>query len=359
MSCDEWQWHCRTGGHAPGEPLGSSPKPQYSQTTTGVFQGQWLLYLSPSHPPLPLSSHPPPSSPQSSLIQLCRDQGLDWVEDPSNQKPISPRNQIRPILSQHPEVASGLQDLMALCREAQEFTKPVIKDAMQGLAFVSRKYGTISFDASAYKSLNPYIARNVLGIWIRYIGSTGNAIKRYGLEKLHRTIMDDRPADTQNTCILFSQPNEGRFMIAKESPKRRLRSKVPIRVGETILWDNRFTIHLFVNKTGQHKGTPSEEELKSQVFYVRHFILNDNHYMMKGIRKVKGNVLLPRNARGGLPVIVDSEDSVVLIPHFKVINYAVGVDCSVQFTPQWSMGQLLDFSYIEPTTGDSTQPVDS
>lgn len=249
---------------------------------------------------------------------------------------------------------------MALCREAQEFSRPDIKDAMQRLAFVSRKYGTISFDALAYKALNPYIARNILAIWIRYIGSTGNAIKRYGLEKLHRAVLDDRPADTQNSCILFSLPNEGRFMIAKESPKRRLRRKTPIKVGETVLWDNRFTIHLFVSKTGQEdRGALYEAELKSREFFVRHFIVSDNHYMMKGIRKVKGNVLLPRNARGGLPVIVDSEDNVVLIPHFKVINYAVGVDCSVEFTPQWSMAQLLNFSYIDQATGDSTPPVDS
>ena len=301
-----------------------------------------------------------PSLWQSSLIQLCREEGLEWVEDPSNQEPISPRNQIRPILAQHPGLNAGLADMMALCREAKDHTEPCIKEAMQRLACVNRKYGILSFNAASYQALNPYVARSVLAIWLRFIGSSGNSIRRHSLEKLHTIAMEEKTvADTASNCIIIPLPKERCFLIAKQDPGRRGR-KVPIRVGETMLWDNQFKISLFADPAGQRKGknkmTVSESELKSRVFYVRHFHDADHYHVVKGVRKVKGTVLVHHHVRGGLPVITDSEGNVVLIPHFRVKNYSVGIDCRVEFTPPWSMTELLQFHYISE---DSAQAIDS
>ena len=278
-----------------------------------------------------------------SLVQLCKDEGLEWVEDPSNQKPVYLRNEIRAVLMQHPELVPGLADIMALCREAQEDTEPQVREAMERLACINKKYGTVSFDTAAYKALNPYIARSVLAIWLRFTASSGNTIKRYGLQKLYNSITEENTVcKTNNNCVVIPFPKEGRFMLARQKPDHAKIHKVPIRVGESIPWDNRFTISLFVKEGSE----ALYKDLKSRVFYVRYFHLRDNHYLAKGVRKVKSRVLVHTHVRGGLPVIVDAADNVVLIPHFKVMDHSVGVDCSVTFTPRWTMRELLQFHYI-------------
>ena len=259
---------------------------------------------------------------------------------------------MRPILEERPEVVPDLVDIMSLCREVKAMTQPSIREAMERLASINCKYGTLSFDTTSYHRLNPYIARSVLSIWLRFIASSGNSISRYGLERLHSLVMNESTvSDTNNGCILIPLSKYGRFMIAKQKPITGQVHKVPIRVGETILWDNRFTVTLFVRVRGREEEgeTLSEEELKSQLFYIRNFHVSDHEYVRRGIRKVKGAVLVHYHVRGGLPVVVDDAGNVVLIPYFRVMNHAVGVDCHVTFTPQWTMRQLLNHHYIEDT----------
>lgn len=259
---------------------------------------------------------------------------------------MSPRNKIRPVLTHHLELVPGLADIMDLCRGVVEDTKPTVREEMEKLACVNGKYGTVSFDTAAYKALNPYIARSVLGIWLRFTASSGNSINRYGLQKLHNYITEEKTVpNTNNNCILIPLPKEGRFMLAKQKPMAANIQKVPIRVGETIIWDNRFTISLFV-KTRRGKEGREAEDMKSRVFYVRHFRASDNEYMARGVRKVRSTVLVHYHVRGGLPVVVDASENVVLIPHFKVMDHTVGVDCRVSFTPRWTMRELLQFHYI-------------
>ena len=56
-----------------------------------------------------------------------------------------------------------------------------------------------------------------------------------------------------------------------------------------------------------------------QTFYIRHLLDRDNQLFQKGVRKIRSIKLPHVLIRGGLPVIVDDSDHVVLIPHFKVV----------------------------------------
>ena len=215
---------------------------------------------------------------------------------------------------------------------------------MEELATVNLKYGTLSFDAPTYQSLNPYVARSVLSIWLRFVGSSGATINRYGLEKLHNLVVTEKTSsNTNNNCIMIPLPKEGSIMLARQKPILVTGQKTPIRVGETILWDNRFRISLFEKPGALEKR---KGDLTSEVFYVRNFLFDDHRYVGKGVRKVRAAVLVHYHVRGGLPVIVDETGTVVLIPHFRVIDHKVGVDCKVTFTPKWSMQDLLRFGYI-------------
>ena len=277
-------------------------------------------------------------------MELCREEGLEWTQDPSNQKPISPRNRIRPILARHPELGEGLSEIVSLCQETREISQPQTSDLVKKLATINSKYGTLSFDSRNYRSLNPYIARSVLAIWLRFVSSSGNSINRYGLQKLHNlVILDKTVTDTNSNCVLIPLPKEGQFMIAKQKPPTGRSGRTLIRVGETILWDNRFRISLFEKTSGKKKR---KGDVNSRVFYVRNFLRSDHMYVVKGVRKVRRTVLVHYHVRGGLPVVVDETGTVVLIPHFRVMDHSVGVDCKVTFEPQWSIDELLNFHYI-------------
>ena len=290
---------------------------------------------------------------QSSLIQLCKEEGLQWVNDPSNNDPVSVRNRLRPVITRHPSLIPELMEMASVCRDARDSAHSQIGKATERLARVDTKHGILSFDANPYGSLNPYVARSVLAIWLRYISCSGNTVNRNTLEKWHNIVVGQRDVSaTSNKCILIPLPKQGRYMIARQKPLGGSMQRVSIRVGQTIVWDNRLRITLFArSSTGQWTV---DDDLVSKVFYVRNFITSDHAYVLRGVRKIKMAVLVHHHVRGGLPVITDADGEVVLIPHFNVINHAVGVDCSVTFAPTWSMRQLLNYHYI---ADDSTHPI--
>ena len=52
-------------------------------------------------------------------MKLCVQNGLNWVEDPSNSYPVYWRNAIRQVLSNYPEIQPGIVDIMNTCQEAR------------------------------------------------------------------------------------------------------------------------------------------------------------------------------------------------------------------------------------------------
>ena len=67
---------------------------------------------------------------KASLLQLSREERLEWVEDSSNKLMIYWRNVIRRVLEEHPELHAGLTGVIQTCNEARGILKP------QGMWFV-------------------------------------------------------------------------------------------------------------------------------------------------------------------------------------------------------------------------------
>ena len=164
---------------------------------------------------------------------------------------------------------------------------------------------------------------------------------------MHRLLFThEHPTVTGSNIILTIDPTRKKAMIARRSPDSQYRVKVPISVGETILWDNRFKISL-VHRKSEERGdgtTAPGNQLPSgdsPVFYVRHLVQKDWPYISKGGVKYK----LPPSVRGGLPVVVDKENKIVLIPHFRVARCEANVLAVVRFMPGRSVEDLLQYSY--------------
>ena len=75
----------------------------------------------------------------------------------------------------------------------------------------------------------------------------------------------------------------------------------------------------------------------NEVYYIRHLIPKDWQYMSKGGKKFK----YPVFARGGLPVVVDEQDNIVLMPHFRVASRDARISGLVKFRPVRNMDDLL------------------
>lgn len=211
------------------------------------------------------------------------------------------------------------------------------------LPAVDFRYGTLSVPLSTYRSLNPAIAKRALSVWMKYIGGTSDVRNILPLHQLLLT--QDRATNvTKSRIIMAVEPEQKKLSIARRLPDRKSQAKslVPIRVGETVLWDNRFQISLLPQ---QRKENESQEQEKlpseSQEFYIRHLSPADWQYMSRGAVKVKH----PVYARGGLPVIVDREGKIVVIPHFKLRSREENLFGRVKFTPIRSLDVLLQYSY--------------
>ena len=222
-----------------------------------------------------------------------------------------------------------------------------VSHTVKKLPSVDTQHGTLSFPISTYCSLNPAIARRSLSVWIRYIGGVSDV--RYDLTvSMHRMLVGSKKLSnvTGSNIILTFDPECKRSAIARRSPESKYRVKVPIKVGETILWDSRFQISLVPrdsrkrDKQNSNKMATSSED-SAAMFYVRHLIQRDWPYMSKRGNRYK----LPVYVRGGLPVIVNEQNEIVHMPHFKVTSRDAEVQAVVRFKPALSVEDLLHYSH--------------
>ncbi|MGE5155518.1 MAG: tRNA lysidine(34) synthetase TilS, partial [Bdellovibrio bacteriovorus] len=109
--------------------------------------------------------------PRAALEAYARDQGLSWVEDPSNRVLAFDRNFLRrcvlPILRERwPAASATLSRSAAHCAEALELVEAAAEDTLRGLA--GSRFGTLSLPALG--RLEPPRARAALRLWLKRLG---------------------------------------------------------------------------------------------------------------------------------------------------------------------------------------------
>ena len=183
------------------------------------------------------------------------------------------------------------------------------------------------------------MAKRVLLALVHYT-SGHDAMPHYlALSRAHQMLSYSKAKAANMTLgmSILVPVDEATFIVSRSKPSHSSVEPTPIDVGETLLWDKRFQITLLPLERGT--GPTCKQ------FYIRHMIMVDWELAKKGIRKVRTNPLPPEMIRGGLPVVVDKDGKVVLIPHFKVIERAAGVMCNIKFAPQKSLEYCLLGSY--------------
>lgn len=57
---------------------------------------------------------------QEELTQICVENDLKWIEDPSNSFPVYWRNAIRQVVVGNPHLKSGLRDIIHMCNSVRD-----------------------------------------------------------------------------------------------------------------------------------------------------------------------------------------------------------------------------------------------
>jgi tRNA(Ile)-lysidine synthetase-like protein len=275
---------------------------------------------------------------RQSLEDLCREVNLPWIERVASE---SERTHFKSVPRKYRDLRDGLLQLISLCREARDVLHPHVTHTVHKLPSFDTLHGAVSFPTSIYQALNPAVARRALSVWARYIGGVSEF--RYDLiNSMHRLLCTPgRPNTMTGSSVMVTVDNNQKTAtIARRSPDSKNRVRVPIRVGETILWDSRFKITLVPKDFGKDMSRlkPSDD---SPVYYVRHLVKNDWIYMSKGRVRYRVPVCL----RSGLPVVVDEDKNVVLIPHFKLASREANVRAVVKFRPASTVENLLEYSH--------------
>ena len=51
------------------------------------------------------------------LVEVCRSEGVEWVEDPTNKNTNYIRNHFRSVLTDNPHLVGGVEELIKSCGE--------------------------------------------------------------------------------------------------------------------------------------------------------------------------------------------------------------------------------------------------
>ena len=60
---------------------------------------------------------------KADLQEVCRNEGVEWIEDPSNLSYDFVRNDIRRVLQENEELVSGITKLVKTCQETRRHLK--------------------------------------------------------------------------------------------------------------------------------------------------------------------------------------------------------------------------------------------
>ena len=217
---------------------------------------------------------------------------------------------------------------------------PAVSSACDELVAVEKRHGFATVDLPRYRWLLPPVGKRLLVSLFHHIGGHTNVVSTAALNSCYGNLV--ARATRPNTATSLAHCNvvplsSSQFMVARQRPREVERTLTPVVLGEPLLWDNRFRVTL--SPTGKGRRTHSS----SLEYWVRHMLETDCFVASKGLRRQKSAKLPPLLARGGLPVVVDAEGTIVAAPHLGYLDVKFGVTCSVTFDPAVPLHSQVPF----------------
>ena len=222
----------------------------------------------------------------------------------------------------------------------------LVRQAITKGVKVDNDCGYVTVDYDTFFKLPHSIALNLIYVLLQFVRGKHLHLSTKKFNRVYREFKGQVLTNNINLglCNIFKDGSTKKhlpyFFIAR-SMERRYFETEPIKLGETVHWDDRFLISLMkLPPDTPGAGSPKEGE----EFFIAPWKERYNLELTKGVRKRRTFKLPPPIARQGLPVIVDKDGRVVLIPHFKVVDRSYGVTCSYQFKPNMSLYDWVDWT---------------
>lgn len=263
------------------------------------------------------------------LRAVCREAGLQWIEDESNFTLQFTRNYIRHILSQDPTLKQGLEHMYVSINQTRKAMTNRVVEAVRGVSKVNTRYGYVVVHRKALIALPKPIVCRVMGALLKYVSVDLRPVKYKHLDTVLMKLPTLEKMVSVHGTLLFPL-DENTLGIAAAVTSHGVKPH-PIAIGQSLHWNKRWIVNLV--------QTPDCNASQHQ-FFVRHFNTNDHIYVRRGVRVVRSAKLPPVMTRLTLPVIIDESGNVVLIPHFKYRNREYGVSATVHYRP------LITFEYL-------------
>ena len=158
------------------------------------------------------------------------------------------------------------------------------------MATLDRTYGFVHVDHTQFRTLSSPVAIRFLQAILSLVSGEFRHFKTQKIQSVLSILADlsQATATTLFHCIIFPF-NDRSFIVARASPQRSERYLTPLKVGETILWDNRYEIKLksleeiekgkvkVSEKLGKIR-VPLADEVREKTFYVHHWMKDDDLY---------------------------------------------------------------------------------
>jgi tRNA(Ile)-lysidine synthase len=246
------------------------------------------------------------------LLALCRDRGLDWLEDPTNRDPRFARARLRLGLD---GALPALADAASLARMQHE--RALARLAAQAVAIAPGGFALL--DRAMLSTADTALAQRVLARAVLCIGGDDYAPAPAALAAAWAELAGAAPGRGGRTlghCRLRIEP-DGRLLVAREP--RACAPSLPLEPGQTVFWDERFAAlctatGFAIGALGAHGWSQLPRELRDLV--------------AKSV---------PAAARASLPTIRDL-DGVLVVPHLSYGREGHRLDTvAVRFWPRHAL----------------------
>jgi tRNA(Ile)-lysidine synthase len=182
--------------------------------------------------------------PAARLRAVCRAAGIAWVEDPSNHAGANARSRLRavaPLLEREGLSVDALNRTGAQAAAQRRLLDRFTADLLARAVMLS-PYGFAEVDLTELRAAEEALALRALARVLTTVGGGDHPPPGDGLRRLTaRLRADEAAASTLGGCVI--RPRDGaKAVIFREAAL--LPPPQPLRPGERLLWDGRFSVTL-------------------------------------------------------------------------------------------------------------------
>ena len=254
------------------------------------------------------------------LVEFCRDNQQDWIEDPSNDSDKSTRVRFRKSLEMLEREGLTPERLLATTRHMQRARDAIDSAVSRFLedSCAASEYGVVRMSAEALAQVPDEVGLRALSRVLCYVSGSDYGPRFESLENLYERSVR-RPWDdtTLHGCAIVRDNTV--LVFFREAA--RIAEDVSIEVGQTKIWDGRYRVTL---KAGG-------ESSPRAVFTVSRFTPLAWR-SLRGTSFAASIENVPQRVRETLPAIYDAE-GLAGIPHAKFLRSDLRESLQVSLAP--------------------------